>query len=299
MRTRRTVVLLVPGAALAAAAIYVLVYLARWEWHRALVAASFMIALEIGIGFALVLDRLKAMEDRMSSAEREANEATMQAISENRPEPAEPFGWLSDASNRMSVFIPILLGAGVVLSALAWAVERLARVTAGPTLERRLVLRLQPLTLPAGTLRGGAPRVLPALPHLSRPRSWRWLLLVAGIVPALLLGKAIDGLADATQNRPDRIVATDISRVELEVHNRQAPGVPLTTVNSLWGACQNQIGNTHKLVGVEHLGGDRVALRVQPAIGKYAERRMRGCLQDATTDLIRADVISLQRVPGP
>ncbi len=41
---------------------------------------------------------------------------------------------------------------GVVASGLAWLVEKLARATAGPALERGLAARLSPLAWPAGGL---------------------------------------------------------------------------------------------------------------------------------------------------
>ena len=54
------------------------------------------------------------------------------------------------------MFIPVLLGAGAVLSALAWVVERVARATAGRAAEAGLASRLGRLELPAsGLLDGG------------------------------------------------------------------------------------------------------------------------------------------------
>jgi hypothetical protein len=50
------------------------------------------------------------------------------------------------------VFVPVLMGAGVIMSGLAWVIERLARRTARPTLERGLAARLAPLTLEHGSL---------------------------------------------------------------------------------------------------------------------------------------------------
>ena len=291
--TRRHIAYIVPIAAAMAAATYVLVYLYRWEWHRALVAGVFMLALEVGIGFALVIERLRGIESRMDASERAAIEATRRTIAETRPEPSEQFDWLKDAANRMSVFIPILLGAGVVLSALAWGVERLARLTARPTLERQLVLRLQPLTLPSGALLGMAPATLPTRPHVSQPRSWRWLILPLAIIPALVLGEAMDGLADATQNRPDTVVSGSAGRVVLRVENRNVPSADLEMARALWGACAVQIGTTYRLTGLEMLDGGRVELRVRPAVGKYAERRLRGCFEDATTDVVRAEVLDV------
>ena len=50
--------------------------------------------------------------------------------------------------------MPVLMGVGALASALAWAVERLARATAGPVLERGLAGRMAPLSWPAAGLAG-------------------------------------------------------------------------------------------------------------------------------------------------
>jgi hypothetical protein len=50
----------------------------------------------------------------------------------------------------------VLLGAGVVTSGLAWIVDRIARLTAVPSMERGLVRKLGSLQPPAGGLLGGA-----------------------------------------------------------------------------------------------------------------------------------------------
>jgi len=77
------------------------------------------------------------------------------------------------------------------------------------------------------------------------------------------------------------------------VTNRQAPGADEMTARNLWGACNNQIGTVYRLTGVEQLDGGRVELRVRPAIGKYAERRLRGCLNDSVIGLVRASVLEV------
>jgi hypothetical protein len=53
------------------------------------------------------------------------------------------------------VFIPVLLGAGAVLSGLAWVVERVARATAGRSAETGLARDLGALDLPQGGLLDG------------------------------------------------------------------------------------------------------------------------------------------------
>ena len=70
------------------------------------------------------------------------------------PQHSKAFSWLRPEEmvrgNTASVFVPVLLSAGVLLSAVAWVIERIARMTAGPTAESRLVQRLDTLALPPG-----------------------------------------------------------------------------------------------------------------------------------------------------
>ncbi|HVM08929.1 MAG TPA: hypothetical protein VM345_10715 [Acidimicrobiales bacterium] len=295
---RRTFVYMVPVAAALAAGAYVLVYLYRWEWHRALMAGVFMLTLEIGIGVALVLERLRSIEARLDASERAAAATAKEVVAGTRVEPAEPFAWLSEASTRLSVFVPILLGAGVVLSAIAWLVERIAKTTAGATIERSLALRLQPLMVADGVVSGraGVGVALPVRPGAGQPLRSRMRMaaaVMAIVAPMLVLGGVVDNLGDATQNRPDVIDRTSAGRVVLRVDHRNLSGGEETTARSLWGACSNQIGTTYRLTGVELLSDGRVEMRVRPAIGKYAERRLRGCFGDATVDSVRAEVVDV------
>jgi hypothetical protein len=63
-----------------------------------------------------------------------------------------PFAGLERSSQQLSVFVPVLLGAGALLSAAAWLVERIGRMTAAPELERGLARQLESLALPPGGL---------------------------------------------------------------------------------------------------------------------------------------------------
>jgi hypothetical protein len=293
MSPRRIGLLLATGVLVAAAA-YTLVYLYRWEWHRALIAGMFLLVVELGIGIALVLDRIARLEAKLDARQRDELAATRATLREAEAPAREPFAWLSDSTNRMSVFVPLLLGAGVVLSALAWVVERVARLTARPTLERGLALRLQPLTVGIGELSTGDRRPLPFSPLGScRGTGRRVAIAIGAVVAAALLGAGVDKLGDASQNRPDALVRGSAGRVVLQVDNKAAPGADVAAARNLWAACSNQIGTAYRLTGVEQLGDGRVELRVRPAVGKYAERRLRGCMNDATIPLVRASVLEV------
>jgi hypothetical protein len=131
-------------AVMAASAWYVFVYLYRWEWNRALVSGIIFLAAEIGLLATLVLERLNKLGRRVDDIDRaRSDERALRRLREHAPEPARPFAWLD--RSQTNVFVPVLLGAGVVLSGLAWVVDRLARLTAVPSMERGLVQKLAAL----------------------------------------------------------------------------------------------------------------------------------------------------------
>ena len=263
--------------ALLCTGVYLFVYLYRWEWHRAIVAGVLLLAAEVGIATSVLLDRLRSIERRLDRlADVEAARQVESRIQE---------------ADRMSVFVPLLLGAGVVLSGLAWAVERVARATAGPALERGLTLRLAPLTLPAGGLLAPAP-----IPALSRSHSrGMWVKGAAVLVVVALLAVGYQSLADATQTRPDVVRPGTESTVLVDVVNKRTRVGTMPTAANLFGACTPQLGPPFTVVGLTLVDGGRVRVTISPAVGKNAERRLRGCLEDATSDTVRADVVSIVR----
>ena len=143
-------------ATLGASGWYVFVYLYRWEWNRAVISGVIFVAAEIALIGTLVIERLGRLERRVDESERRSaarpDPALLARVREAAPAASEPFAWLAKRPTDTSVFVPVLLGAGVVFSALAWVVERVARVTARPSAERSLARRLDSLALPAGGL---------------------------------------------------------------------------------------------------------------------------------------------------
>ena len=129
-------------------ALYFFVYLWRWEWNRALIAGVLFVAAEVAMASATILSRLRRLDDRLQAPDP----AVLARIRETAPPAHDHFEWLSPKSGRLGVFVPVLIGMGVVASGLAWLVERLARATAGPALERGLAARLTALAWPTGGL---------------------------------------------------------------------------------------------------------------------------------------------------
>lgn len=134
---------------LAASGAYVFVYLYRWEWNRALISAAFFLAAELALFSSAILDRLRQLDAKLDDAARRTDVAR-QHLKATAPPARDHFDWLEPSkTNELSVFVPVLLGAGVVLSALAWLVERVSKATAGAAMEDALARRLGPLVLPS------------------------------------------------------------------------------------------------------------------------------------------------------
>jgi hypothetical protein len=293
---------LAAGAASAAAcAVYTIVYLYRWEWHRALMAAAFLVVTEVALATVAILRRLGALDQRldaMAAGPRPGPaDHVLDRVREAAPPPRPVFAWLNPQGST-NVFLPILLGAGVLASAAAWAVEALARATARPVLERRLATRLGALALPAG----GLLRPAPAVPAdtASTPRRgprvlWRATLSLA-VVWGFALG--IDGLADATQTRPHQARAGVATVVELELHGELAAVMPERVVASLWQSCTGTLRRNVSDPVITDLGGARFRLEVPADLGVSTSRRVHGCLEDAGLDRVQAGVVTLTTIPA-
>src|SRR5688500_15073276 len=82
---------------------YLFVYLFRWEWNRALMAGMFLLAAEIGLVAAAILERMKAIEQRISQIDRTDHGELLTRLQENAPPPKERFAWLTKDGD-MNVF---------------------------------------------------------------------------------------------------------------------------------------------------------------------------------------------------
>jgi len=157
-------------AVMAASGSYVFVYLYRWEWNRALISAAIFVAAEVALIGAIALGRLAKLDRRLDgpTGRPAVDERVRRRLQQNVPEAAKPFAWLN--RSQTNVFVPVLFGAGIVLSGLAWLVDRVARITAGPAVEDGLARRLAALQPPSGGMLGGRQRD----PYRPRGRDgWR------------------------------------------------------------------------------------------------------------------------------
>jgi len=134
------------GTALAAL-VYMVVSLNRWEWNRALFFGLIVLIAEVALATGLVLRRLT----RLERANREVLDPMLREILRaNRPDRQDRFAWLKESASQMNVFITFLVGGGIVLSGVAWIVDRVASTTAGAVGDQRLARRLKQISYPAG-----------------------------------------------------------------------------------------------------------------------------------------------------
>ena len=132
---------------LVGAGMYMVVSLNRWEWNRALFFGLIVVVAEIGLATGLILRRLRHMELR-SQVDPEIAEI----FRTSRPPSRDRFAWLAKSTGKFNVFITFIVGGGLILSGIAWLVDRVAAKTSTPAGEQQLAAELGPISYPRGGL---------------------------------------------------------------------------------------------------------------------------------------------------
>jgi hypothetical protein len=127
--------------------VYMVVSLNRWEWNRALFFGLIVLIAEVGLATGLVLRRLARLE-----YETKADPTVARILRETRPPSPDRFAWLRDSGQGLNVFITFLVGGGVLISAVAWVVDRVAAGSSSPAGEEALARQLVPISYPSGGL---------------------------------------------------------------------------------------------------------------------------------------------------
>jgi hypothetical protein len=133
---------------LLAGVFYLVISLNRWEWNRALFFGLIVLIAEVALATGLVLRRLARLEHNLKGS---ADQAIVQILSETRPS-RDRFAWMRESTGQLNVFITFLVGGGVLISGVAWLVDRVASKTSSPAGEERLARQLSPITYPSGGL---------------------------------------------------------------------------------------------------------------------------------------------------
>lgn len=283
---------------------YMLVYLYRWEWNRALISGVFFLAAEVGMATSLILRRLGPAGEAHAPAPAPAEPSPLTRLREAGVDRPDPFAWLRPETASTSVFIPVLLGAGAVLSVLAYAVQRVAEATALPASDRALAGGLDTIAPPAEGLLGRRPSTLRRT-DLGRTGADRLDVSRGAVLVALTLlagALGVHVLREAAESRPDRTPLPAATTIQLQVAQRGASSGPEATVRTaeaLWVACRVQAGNGDRAVATTQIGPDRVLMVFTPGVGAQRTRRLTGCLSDRTLPLVEARVISVAHIARP
>jgi MFS family permease len=134
---------------LLAGGLYMVVSLNRWEWNRALFFGLIVLIAEVGLATGLVLRRLARLEYRLERAE---DPEVRDILRDTRPPSRDRFAWLRESTQQTNVFITFLVGGGVLISGIAWVVDRVASNTTSPAGEENLGRRIERISYPSGGL---------------------------------------------------------------------------------------------------------------------------------------------------
>jgi hypothetical protein len=293
---------LLSAVVLITAGTYVFVYLVRWEWNRALIAGLFLLAAEVFLIADVILGRIGALSPQAGQpAGGDSTEALIGRVREARPETSGPFAWLAPRQDRLTVLLPILIGAGVLLSAVSYLVEQVSRVTALPVAEDELARGLATMALPAGGLAPLGRRFAPMRAPVPAPTVDRegvrvglalggFVAIVIAVVTAgLMLLLSVPAPAD-----PGRA-----TQVDLLVLRRDLAQPERDVAQALWSICSVRIPQEVDLAGLEPSAVDDprvLRMTLVPSPGESDTKEFVGCVQDAIIERVRADVLAVSSV---
>jgi hypothetical protein len=156
---------------LLAGGFYMIVSLNRWEWNRALFFGLLFLIAEVALATGLVLRRLTRLEYRSRVDPGVAN-----ILRETRSPSPDRFAWLRDSTKELNVFITFIVAGGVLLSGVAWMVDRIASKTSSPAGEQKLGRQLTRISYPSGGLLLDDVTVLAQEVPGANDEQIRWLL---------------------------------------------------------------------------------------------------------------------------
>ena len=288
--------------AAAGAGSYVVVYLYRWQWQRAVLCGVLLLVVEVMLLGITLIGRLSRIEEQVRETQdqvRESGRRQQDVLARLRETPVRQstgrFRWLDEPAERTYVFVPVLMVTGVLLSGLAWVVQRVASVTAKPA-ERRLAGRLAVLAAPDPAADTDLEDVPPAGGRRSPGQVAR--TAAVGVVGVALLGALFVGLADLTETREEKANDSAATSILVQVDLRGSGSLVSDERRSLaarqvWEQCRDSTSVPLNRATLGDLGDGVFAGVVRPALTDHDRMRLRGCLEDTTLDRAHLTVVGI------
>ncbi|MFJ7042621.1 hypothetical protein ACIQVC_04380 [Streptomyces sp. NPDC101112] len=282
------------GAAATGAAGYFVIYLYRWQWQRAILCGVVLLIVGLMLLGIVLWGRLARIEERIRESDRRQQDVLAHLRQTRTREQGDRFRWLEDPASRTYVFVPVLMVTGVVLSGIAWLVQRIASATARPAADRRLAGQLSVLAAPDPAPETDLEDERP-LPGAGGPGRTARLFTVA-VVGMALLTSLVVGLADLTQTRRQERDGSEATSVLVRVDMR---GVSVTTerqfmaASQAWERCRNSTSVPLRRTTLGELGDGVFAGIVRPALTDHDRLRLRGCLEDSEVDRASLTVVGI------
>lgn len=272
-------------------------YLLGWEWNRASISATGFVAALVMSCTLLLFERLRRVEakvDKLLSARAATTHSggtdpTAGGEAEANGELRPDFPWLSqttlpavglvallpvDPPDR-AVFIPVFLAAGLIISAMAAGVERLAGF---------LELRRSPK--PHLATEGLAP---------LREQRW-WVLAAVTTAAVFVIALSVGGLYRVS-HYGSQPIGPGLTTMTVEVQSKGPPTTPSEVVETVGRHCAMDTGVGIEFSGVAPGPQDSTLLRVEPLLDEDARDRYIGCLQDAVLEWHRLSVTRTTLTP--
>ncbi|MET9733680.1 hypothetical protein ABZZ79_24435 [Streptomyces sp. NPDC006458] len=289
------------GMAATGAAMYFVVYLYRWQWQRAVLCGVLLLVVEVLLLGLMLMGRLARIEERVRDTDRRQREAVdrqedvlarLQRGTRGQ-ETTDRFRWLDEPAERTYVFVPVLMVTGVLLSGIAWLVQRIATRAARPA-ERHMAGRLAVLSAPDPAAGSDLDDVPP--PGGRRTKGGTARLAITGVVGSALLTALIVALADLTQTRAeadDPSEATSVL-VRLDVRDQSMTAERRAlAARQMWEGCRGSTYVALHKATFGHLGDGLYAGVVRPALTENDRFRLRGCLEDASLERVHLTVVGM------
>jgi hypothetical protein len=116
------------------------------------------------------------------------------------------------------------------------------------------------------------------------------------LLVAVLAAAVVDALRDRTQNRLDEAIPGTRSVVTFDVDTYDAKQPIDQAARALWYACNQTVAN--RLVALRIGDGGNGVATLTPSLGPHERKRLTGCLNDATIDRVRGDLIAIVDEPA-